>query len=74
MAHRAVLTARQRATLFDLPTDEANILSTTRYPMMISNTSMSAAATETDLALPCSYAPCGIQGVCSPQARLFPQK
>ena len=26
MAHRAVLTARQRAALFDLPTDEASLL------------------------------------------------
>ena len=26
MAHRTVLTARQRAALFDLPTDEASLL------------------------------------------------
>lgn len=26
MAHRAVLTARQRAALFDLPIDEASLL------------------------------------------------
>ncbi|MDK3075885.1 DUF4158 domain-containing protein [Sedimentitalea sp. JM2-8] len=69
MAHRTVLTDRQRAALFDLPTDEASMLH--HYTLSDDDLEIirAVAVPTTALALPCNSACCDIPGVCWGPAR-----
>ena len=63
MSRRHIFTERQRAALFDLPTDELSLLKFTRWAMMTWKTLGSAADRKTGLALPCNFVPYDIRAV-----------
>ena len=74
MAHRAVLTARQRAAFFDLPTDEALLLQ--HYTLSAEDIDSSApdVVPKTRLASPYNFAHFGIRGGFRGQVRSFPKQ
>ena len=73
MAHRILLTDRQRSALFDLPTDEASILKHYTWPMTISNISARGGAPKTGSGSRFSSVPCGIRADFCHTARSFPK-